>query len=78
MADCSAILTRLNFARAALDTAMAGGAIRAVTDSDGSRIEYTAASPARLLTYISRLQAEYDMCIGAPITAATKPLTFLF
>lgn len=81
MADdtCAELLTRLNAAKAALIGVQNGGAIRAITDSDGSRIEYTSANPARLISYVALLQAMYDACIaGTSPPVVTRPVNFFF
>lgn len=77
MADCAAIKARLDSALSAYDRLVTGGAIRVVQDSDGSRIEYTAANSARLYADIGLLQAQYDACTGKP-AVVTRPLTFIF
>lgn len=78
MADCNEILTRLEAARAALDAALKGGAVRSVTDSDGSRIEYTAANTSNLVSYIALLQAQYDACIGGTGAVVSRPVNYFF
>lgn len=75
---CADILARLNAAKAALAGAQQGGAIRSVTDTDGSRIEYTAANPGRLVSYIALLQAQYDACISGTTPVVTRPVNFFF
>lgn len=80
MPDCAEIKLRLDYARNTLDRVMTGGAVRSVTDSDGSIIVYTAADPSRLISYIALLQAQYDSCtLGVPSTPiVTRPINFLF
>lgn len=75
---CVQILTRLNAARAALDAVINGGAIRSITDTDGSRVEYTSANSSKLVSYIALLQAQYDACIGGTSTVVTRPVNFFF
>lgn len=76
--DCAAIKSRLDAAQAALEGLIAGGAVRSVTDSDGSRIEYTAAKLSDLRSYIALLTAQYNACIGGTGTVVTKPVNFFF
>lgn len=76
--DCAAIKSRLDAAQAALEGLIAGGAVRSVTDSDGSRIEYTAASLPSLRSYIALLMAQYNACIAGTGTVVTKPVNFFF
>jgi len=76
---CPEIYTRLLSARAALDGLMKGGAVRAITDTDGSRIEYTSANPGRLISYVALLEAQYAACIGGTSPpVVTRPVQFFF
>lgn len=76
--DCAAIKTRLDAAQAAFDRLSLGGAVRVVVDSDGSRVEYTAASRAELYKYIQLLTAQYAACIGGTRVSVTRPTNFVF
>lgn len=76
--NCATIKSRLDAAQAALEGLIAGGAVRSVTDSDGSRIEYTSANLPSLRSYIALLQAQYDACIGGTAAVVTKPVNFFF
>jgi hypothetical protein len=78
MADCAEIKTRLDSARAAYDRLINGGAIRVVQDSDGSRVEYTAANSGKLYAYIALLEAQYAGCVAGTSPVATRPLQFFF
>ena len=76
--DCAAIKSRLDAAQAALEGLIAGGAIRSITDSDGSRIEDTSAQLPSLRSYIALLMAQYNACIAGTGTVVTKPVNFFF
>lgn len=78
MADCAEILARLNAAKVALEALYKGGTVRSITDADGSRIEYNAAKPERLISYVALLQAQYDACIAGTSPVLTKPVNFYF
>jgi hypothetical protein len=76
--NCAEIKTRLDAARAAYESLLSGGGVRSITDSDGSRIEYTTANLPSLASYIALLQAEYSGCINGTPTVVSKPVTFWF
>lgn len=78
MADCAAIKAKLDSALDAYTRLTQGGAIRVVQDSDGSRVEYTAANAGRLYANIALLQAQYDACIAGVPASVTRPVNFLF
>lgn len=78
MADCAAIKAELDSALAAYRRLTEGGATRVVQDSDGSRIEYTAANAGRLYARIQLLQAQYAACVGGTAPIVTRPLQFFF
>lgn len=78
MADCAAILQKLNEANAALHTASIGGTVRRVRDLSGEEIEYNAANTANLRSYIALLTAQYNQCINGGALAITRPVTPLF
>jgi len=78
MADCADILRRLNAAKAALELVNTTGQVRAITDTDGSRIEYSIQRPQNLVSYVALLQAQYDACIAGTATIVTRPVNFFF
>lgn len=78
MADCADILRQLNAAKAALEALNTSGIIRSITDTDGSRIEYSVQRPQNLTSYVALLQAQYDACIAGTATIVTKPVNFFF
>lgn len=78
MATCAEIKAELDSALAAYKRLTEGGALRVVQDSDGSRVEYTAANSSRLLQRIQLLQAQYDACLAGTSTVVTQPLQFFF
>jgi hypothetical protein len=78
MADCAAIKTQLDAAQAAYNRLVTGAAARVVMDTDGSRIEYTAANRSSLYAYILTLTAQYNVCIHAPRLVASRPVNFIF
>lgn len=78
MATCPEIKAELDSALAAYRRLTEGGAARVVQDSDGSRIEYTAANSGRLLMRIQLLQAQYAACLTGATPVVTKPLQFFF
>lgn len=77
MTDCASIKTDLDAAKAVLDRMMAPG-IRAVQDSDGSRIEYTVGNLNAQREKVALLQAQYDACVSGKRTAMTRPINFVF
>lgn len=78
MADCAAIKTQLDEALALYNRLIAGGGVRAIQDSDGSRIEYSVPNINRLYQRVAYLQAQYDACVNGGVAAVTRPLTFIF
>jgi hypothetical protein len=78
MADCTAIKTQLDAANAAYSRLVTGGAARVVVDTDGSRIEYTAANRGSLYAYILTLQSQYNHCIGVHHRVGSRPVNFIF
>jgi hypothetical protein len=76
--DCAALLAQLNEAKAALHALSIGGVVRSITDSDGSRIEYSQANKVNLVSYVALLQAQYDACIGSTAPVLTKPVNYFF
>lgn len=78
MADCAAIKRDLDAAIAALSGLQSGAAVRSITDSDGSRIEYQSGDIASLRTRVALLQAQYDACIGGLTPMLTRPVQFFF
>ncbi len=75
---CPEILVRLTEARTALSALLRGGAVRAIQDTDGSRIEYTSANPSRLVSYVALLEAQYAACLTGTPTVVTRPVQFFF
>lgn len=69
-------LMEADAAWAALNT---GASVRAVTDQDGSRVEFSTANRAGLLAYIANLQRQ---CLTYQALAlggqSSRPLRFLF
>lgn len=49
---------QLKSAKEAYHNLMTGRSARVIVDSDGSRVEYTAANADRLAAYIARLEAD--------------------
>ena len=78
MADCASILAQLNEAKAALHALNIGGVVRSITDSDGSRIEYSQANKTGLASYVALLQAQYDACVAGTPAVLTKPVNYFF
>lgn len=78
MADCAEILNRLNEAKAALHAVRIGGVVRSITDSDGSRIEYSQANMNNLTSYVALLQAQYDACVAGTGAVVTRPVNYFF
>ncbi len=78
MADCAAIKTQLDAALAALTALQNGAAVRSITDSDGSRIEYQSSNMSALASRVALLQAQYDACIAGSGTVVTRPVNFYF
>lgn len=76
--SCADILNRLNEAKLAMHNARIGGVLRSVTDSDGSRIEYSQANLTNLSSYIALLQAQYDACVGGTAAVVTRPVNYFF
>lgn len=76
--DCAAIKALLDEKLAAYNLASGGGAIRSVTDSDTSRIEYMSPNMERLMKDIQLLQAQYAACTAGTQAALTKPINFVF
>lgn len=77
--DCAKLKALLDEKLAAYNLATNGGAIRAVTDSDGSRIEYMSPNAQRLLQDIQLLQASYAACLaGCSTPVMTRPINYLF
>lgn len=72
--------TRLREADAAWAALSTGASIRAVTDQDGSRVEFSTANRAGLLAYISTLQSQCStyqaLALGGGMVA--RPLRFMF
>lgn len=60
--NCETVLARLQEAKAALHNLSIGQAPRVVVDSNGERVEYTAANINTLRTYISILEQEAALC----------------
>ena len=57
----------------------AGGAVRAVTDQNGERVEYTSANRAGMLAMMRVLQAQCLTYTAVALGgAANKPMKFLF
>lgn len=77
MSDCTSIKTELDAARLVLDRLIQPG-VRAVQDSDGSRIEYTLGNLNAQREKVALLQAQYDACVGGTRVALTRPISFLF
>jgi hypothetical protein len=75
---CAEIKSRLDAAQAAYDALLAGGAVRSITDSDGSRIEYTSANLPSLVSRLALLTAQYNACLAGTGTVVTKPVNFFF
>lgn len=75
---CAEIKTRLDAAKAAFEGLIAGGAVRSITDADGSRIEYTAANLPSLRSYISLLEAQYAACTGGTSAVPARPINYFF
>lgn len=79
MADtCTELKNRLDAANLAAASIRSGGGVRSVTDSDGSRIEYSTANLPSLLSYIALLQAQYDACVQGGGAVVTRPVQFFF
>lgn len=70
----------LEQARNAYHALMTGTSARVVVDSDGSRVEFTAANKTALYNYISQLEAQLGRgCNAAPVPMAQyHPATFIF
>lgn len=67
-ADCITDLkARLKAARDAYHSLMLGGSPRAITDSDGSKVEFTASNVSNLRLYIRQLELELAACSGQPL-----------
>lgn len=62
--DIADIKARLQKARDAYESLMLGGQARAITDSDGSKVEYTAANVNSLLKYIRLLEIQLANAMG--------------
>lgn len=58
MATLDQLNARLAAAEEAYDALMLGQSARAVQDSNGERVEYTAANASRLEAYIEKLKIE--------------------
>jgi hypothetical protein len=70
----------LQEAQKAYHALMTGVSARVVVDSDGSRVEFTAANKSALYNYISQLEAQLGVgCGGQPVPMAKyHPATFVF
>jgi hypothetical protein len=77
-ADCAAIKAKLDAKIAVLDRLVSGAGVRAVQDSDGSRIEYSLPNINALREQIALLQAEYDACLKGTPSVLTRPIQFVF
>lgn len=77
MADCASIKIELDAATAILDRLIQPG-VRAVQDSDGSRIEYTMGNVNAQKAKVALLQAQYDACVNGSRVAMTRPINFIF
>jgi len=75
--DCAALKDELDKARATYERLIAPG-VRSVTDSDGSRIEYTTGNAEAYRERLQLLQAAYDACISGKGAALTTPINFIF
>lgn len=73
--NCAALKAELDAAKAVLDRMMQPG-IRAVQDSDGSRIEYSLGNVAAYQQKVAALQMQYDSCCGRRLVSG--PLRPIF
>ena len=78
MADCTEILNRLNEAKSALHAVRIGGVVRSISDSDGSRIEYSQANQANLVSYVALLEAQYAACVSGTSVVVARPVNYFF
>lgn len=69
---------KLDEARAAYHRLQLGLVARVVVDTDGSRVEFTAANRAELAAYIRKLEMEVAGETGTPVQANYAPATFVF
>lgn len=76
--DCAAIKSQLDAANAALTALQNGAAVRSITDSDGSRIEYQSTDIGKLMSRVALLQAQYDACLAGTGAVVTRPVNFYF
>lgn len=77
MADLDAC-TLLRQADLAYSQIRFGGAVRAVQDQNGERIEYTSANAASLLAYMKVLQAQCTDYTALALAGAQKPMKYFF
>jgi hypothetical protein len=71
--DCTALKQQLDNALAILDRMMQPG-VRAVQDSDGSRIEYSLGNLQAWKQKVALLQAEYDRCCRRTVSGPFRPI----
>lgn len=75
---CADIKAKLDAKQAVLDRLVSGTGIRAVQDTDGSRVEYSQGNVDLLKEQIALLQAQYQACVDGRGAAITRPLNFIF
>lgn len=71
--NCADLKQKLDDALAVLDRMMQPG-VRAVQDSDGSRIEYTLGNLQAWKQKVAMLQAEYDRCCRYCASGPFRPI----
>jgi hypothetical protein len=77
MINCDALKTELDNALALLAMMREKSLIRSVSDSDGSRIEYSSAGLTSQENYVRRLQAQYSTFCNTCMQAS-GPINFVF
>ena len=70
------VAERLVEAESAYHDLLLGKGVRAFTDQNGERVEYSAANPARLLAYIADLKSQIAAAAG--FGAVTGPMRSFF
>lgn len=73
--DPCALLRQADAAWIALNT---GGSIRAVTDQNGERVEFSTANRSGLLSLIRTLQPQCDTYTSIALSAVNRPMRYLF
>lgn len=78
MADCSTIAARLARARATYDDWMNGGQVTRFIDQNGESVSYSVGGMGRLESYIKKLEAEQQGCLGNQFAGYRGPIRFTF